>query len=390
MTPLPSTTTARRTSEQVRTPRREQQRLRKQGLLWLLGLVGGWIALILALESQDADRRFSAWFWDGTEWFLAKDLPWTWVYSYGTIPGLLLTIFAFVAWYACLKRPEWHRWRGYWLVLGLTIVLAAGVIVNGILKEYSGRPRPRQITEFDGPWPYRPVLAAGIPGRGQSFPCGHCTMGFAFVSGVVFWRPFRKFAVGMLVLGLGFGALLSAGRIVQGGHFLSDALTSLTVLLCTLVVLYHFVLPPPLLESRPVKLTRRFGMQVGGGLLVAIAVMVALFLTRRPFYHSHHREHRLPEGVQSLLIQSDLASEHVRIDYANHPEIRVVLEARGFARPDSQHYLDIREVRREDQLALEFQVTTTGYFSELGQTLTLSLPVAFRNKTQLSDQAKIE
>lgn len=376
--------------ELVRTPLREQGQLRKRGLLWLLGIVGGWLVAILVLESQDADRRLLAWFWNGKEWFLAKDFPWTWLYAYGTIPGLLLTIFAFVAWYACLQRPEWHRWRGYWLVIGLSIVLAAGVIVNGLLKEYSGRPRPRQIVEFNGPWPYKPVLAAGIPGRGQSFPCGHCTMGFVFVTGMVFWRPFRKLALAMLGFGLGYGTLISAGRIVQGGHFLSDTFSSLGVLLCTMVVLYHFVLPPPLLENRPVKLSRRFGMQVIGGLLLVIAVMIVLFLTRRPFYESHQHEITIPEVVESLLIQSNLAQEHIQLDYANQGEVRIFLEARGFAVSDSRHHLEIRKTRTANRLTLEFQVRTEGFFSELGETLLLTIPVAFRNKTRLLDRRGIE
>ena len=387
---MPQTLAARQPSELVRTPLREQQQLRKRGVLWLLGIAGVWLATILTLESQNADRRFSALFRNGEGWYLAEEHLWTWLQAYGIIPGMLLAIFAFVAWYACLQRPEWHRWRGYWLVIGLSIVLAAGVIVNGLFKEYSGRPRPRQITEFNGPWPYKPVLAVGIPGRGQSFPCGHCTMGFVFVTGVVFWRPLRKLALGMLALGLGYGTLISAGRIVQGGHFLSDALSSLAILLGTLVVLYHFVLPPPLLEGRPVKLTRRFGMQVGGGLLLAIAVMIGLFLTRRPFYESHRRNITIPESVESLLIHTDLSHEHIQLDYAEQSDVRVFLEARGFAVPDSRHHLEIRKIRTSNRLTLEFQVSTKGYFSELGQTLSLTVPVSFRNKTHLLEPARTE
>ena len=215
-------------------------------------------------------------------------------------------------------------------------------------------------------------------------------MGFVFVTGVVFWRPLRKLALGMLALGLGYGTLISAGRIVQGGHFLSDALSSLAILLGTLVVLYHFVLPPPLLEGRPVKLTRRFGMQVGGGLLLAIAVMIGLFLTRRPFYESHRRNITIPESVESLLIHTDLSHEHIQLDYAEQSDVRVFLEARGFAVPDSRHHLEIRKIRTSNRLTLEFQVSTKGYFSELGQTLSLTVPVSFRNKTHLLEPARTE
>ena len=73
-----------------------------------------------------------------------------------------------------------------------------------------------------------------------------------------------------------------------------------------------------------------------------------------------------------------------------HKKILIFLEVRGFAVPDSQHHLEIRKTRTANRLTLEFQVRTEGVFSELGQTLLLTIPVAFRYKTRLLDREGIE
>jgi membrane-associated PAP2 superfamily phosphatase len=88
------------------------------------------------------------------------------------------------------------------LLYSLTSIVGAGLIVNALLKEYTGRPRPREVVEFGGNWEYRAALELGIPGQGQSFPCGHCTMGFIFASGVMFWNYSPPVAIGSLALGI--------------------------------------------------------------------------------------------------------------------------------------------------------------------------------------------
>src|SRR5947209_14357959 len=40
--------------------------------------------------------------------------------------------------------------------LALTLALGPGLLVNGIIKEHSHRPRPFQTQEFGGPWQFRP------------------------------------------------------------------------------------------------------------------------------------------------------------------------------------------------------------------------------------------
>jgi lipid A 4'-phosphatase len=102
-----------------------------------------------------------------------------------------------------------------------TLALAPGLVVNVLLKDHWGRPRPIDVTQFGGD---------------QHFvawwdPRGDCPKNCSFVSGDVsgaFWTlapaalvppPWRALAYGAaLALGTGMAAL----RVAAGAHFLSD------------------------------------------------------------------------------------------------------------------------------------------------------------------------
>ncbi len=113
--------------------------------------------------------------------------------------------------------------RLYGIFIMLCVIAGPGLIVNGILKDHWGRPRPRQIVEFGGRLPYAPpLLPAGT--HGKSFPCGHCSVGYLFAAGWWLWRRRRpRWAAASLVAGSVLGTLLGIGRMAAGGHFLSDA-----------------------------------------------------------------------------------------------------------------------------------------------------------------------
>jgi membrane-associated phospholipid phosphatase len=115
-----------------------------------------------------------------------------------------------------------------------SLALGPGLLVNGVLKENSLRPRPEQTMEFGGPWRFRPF---------EKFD-GECRRNCSFVSGEVAtsaWTlapallappPFRVLAVGAA---LGFTAATGFLRMSFGGHYLSDVL--LAALFTFLIVL---------------------------------------------------------------------------------------------------------------------------------------------------------
>jgi len=146
--------------------------------------------------------------------------------------GGILLIWLAARWHA----PKWpvpsSRAIGFMLI---SLALGPGLLVNGILKEVSHRPRPFHVKEVNpyGTWDFRPWYRFD----------GQCQSNCSFVSGeasasmwtlapaLVAPAPVRALAIGASIL---LTVATSVWRMALGGHFLSDVLmgallTSLTV-----------------------------------------------------------------------------------------------------------------------------------------------------------------
>lgn len=198
-------------------------------ILWVVGL--GFVAGACVVPATELELAFSASFYDpglSPAWFTGEALHWRWLYDYGTYPTVVVVVVACLGWLGSLVRPGWRRYRYGCALLALAVALGPGLLVNGLLKPYWGRPRPRQVQALGGGVPYRPWWQPGGPGTGQSFPSGHAAMGYVLVVGVclVPRRPGGWLRVLVLVSALSYGTLLGFARIVQGGHFVSDVFWS--------------------------------------------------------------------------------------------------------------------------------------------------------------------
>jgi lipid A 4'-phosphatase len=109
------------------------------------------------------------------------------------------------------------------LFLVSTLALGPGLLVNVMLKDHWGRPRPIEVTQFGGTDQYVKWWD----------PRGTCEKNCSFVSGDVagaVWTlapaalappQWRAIAYGAsLALGIGMGTI----RVMQGGHFISDTI----------------------------------------------------------------------------------------------------------------------------------------------------------------------
>lgn len=107
------------------------------------------------------------------------------------------------------------------LFLATSMALGPGILVNSILKEFWGRPRPRQIVEFGGTMEFFPAwVPGGACATNCSFPSGEASsamwlIAFAFVVPER-WRRAAIVAV------LAWAAAISLNRMAFGAHFLSD------------------------------------------------------------------------------------------------------------------------------------------------------------------------
>jgi len=213
---------------------------------WLLG--AGFAALLLLSAAQPFDLWISAWFYRPSlqAWPWRAALPWRWLYRYGAYPALLLAAAALAGLLGSIWRPAWRRYRRAWLVVVLTVALAPGLLVNGILKPWWGRPRPRQVTDFGGTRAYRPWWRPGGPGAGKSFPSGHAAIGYALAAGTCLIACRRSRLRSIVLAGtVAYGTLVGCARIVQGGHFASDIFGAGVVTFGTIALLAQGLLRVP-------------------------------------------------------------------------------------------------------------------------------------------------
>lgn len=194
----------------------------------------------------DLDRAVSGRFHSiGEGWFLGKQQPWLALYRYGEIPGVLLGVGGLIGWLICRARKGYRRWSRYFIVILLSVIIGPGLLVNGILKPVWGRPRPRQVQEFGGTLTYRHMSQPDLFGQGRSFACGHCAMGFVFLSLLVFRREKPGLAYAGAAIGVLLGGALGITRVVQGGHFLSDVVWSMGIVSLTIIGLHTLLIKNP-------------------------------------------------------------------------------------------------------------------------------------------------
>lgn len=162
-----------------------------------------------------------------SHWPLRVAEPWKSLYYLGIYPawiigvgGLLIFLLSFI--WAKLKS-----YRDAGLFFALMLALGPGLLVNGVLKPYWGRPRPHGTIPFGGTQEYLPVGNIGNGMDGASFPSGHASMGFYLMApAFVLYRRRRRLAALFFALGLAGGTIMGVARIVAGSHFASDVFWS--------------------------------------------------------------------------------------------------------------------------------------------------------------------
>lgn len=183
----------------------------------------------LLFHGTSADLSIASPFYDGEieEWDW-KDFPvFAILYRYGTLPAAVLAAIALVLLVAGLFYEPARKWRKIAAYYILVVVIAPGLLVNAVFKEHWGRPRPREVTEFEGREQFEKVWEYDASSPGKSFPSGHASMGFCLFGLYFIGRALRQgWARWTIPVALGLGGALGLARIAQGGHFASDVMWS--------------------------------------------------------------------------------------------------------------------------------------------------------------------
>jgi len=204
---------------------------------------------ILFVRFAWVDLWVTGWFWTVTDGFFLGTTWWARLMyeivppiTYGLIGGAVL----FLIVNAVRRRPTGPFGNRALIYLITVLAIGPGLIVNVVFKDHWGRARPRDVAEFGGTKQFTPAfIISDQCDRNCSFVAGHPSMAFALAAlALILARRRRELLLGM-GLALALGLMVGFGRIVQGGHFLSDVVFSGVFTVGIAVGLYHlFALNP--------------------------------------------------------------------------------------------------------------------------------------------------
>ena len=347
-------------------------------LLALIGTLPFWLS--------DLDLRTAALFYHpGAEdpWWESSRGLWVFLYQASPLLGGLILIGSLLAITAArIWRSQRQRRQYAVFVLAVTL-LGPGLVINGVVKDYWGRPRPHQTRELGGTQAYVPPLMRTREGKGMSFPSGHSSMGFALGAFYFIWLRCRpRLALTALLASVVLGTLIGVGRMTAGDHFLSDVIWSAVLTYGVAFVLYWFVLRIPQREDAralrpppPPRPLRHPTLTAAAYLLAAMSLLFGVLLATPVQETRNLGIAQLPAapGPRTLRLAADAAT--LTLFQLGTPAraageaASIRLKGRGFGLPASR--VQGRLGRADGTLT--YTVTHSGVFTEKDSTLTVGI-----------------
>ena len=199
------------------------------------------VAATGAIDLAGFDLAVQALFYSpGAGWALGDREPWAFLYHFGNLPAFALGAMGVIAFVLSFFSGRFRPDRAAALFVVALLALGPGLIVNTVFKDHWGRPRPADIVQFGGTETYRSFWNPGSPAQGRSFPSGHAAVGFFLMAPFfVLRRRAPGWARRALAAGILYGSLMGLGRMIQGGHFLTDVIWSGCMVYLTGLFLYY-------------------------------------------------------------------------------------------------------------------------------------------------------
>lgn len=315
-------------------------------------------------------------------WYLKDNIVFKLLYHYGNLPALTISIAGLVLFGLSFRAYKWVKWRKVGLFLVLTMLIAPGLLINVVLKDHWGRPRPRNTVEFGGKYNYEKVLSIDISSPGYSFPCGHASMGFYLF---IPWFLLRKKKSGWaglsLTVGLFFGLAIGIARIAQGGHYTSDVIIAgilvywIGALLFYTMQINHALWYYPKHEMMDRK--QRYIVSI----LVAVFIIFAMLAVALATPYSKHKAYYSKEysknDYKAIALTLDIYSAELNLSLSD--SVKVTYDVQAFGFPKSKLNTSFKEKTKPDTLLISFTQHKKGMFTEIDNSVSALFP--FSNKS---------
>lgn len=228
-------------------------------------LVTGAAVAILFTVFPDWDMAISSQFWDASQrGFALAGAPWA--RTARSLANYIPWAFAAPAFAALMLKLIFPRAKMFMsaraaVLLAVTMALGPGLVVNGILKEHWGRPRPVHVDTFGGKDAFRSWYRTDgtCPGN-CSFVSGEGALGF-WLTAPASLVPGPAGVVAM-VAAVTFACVAGGLRIAFGGHFFTDVVFSgvLVVLIVVLARLWLYDRARPPTDAEVERAVGRAGL----------------------------------------------------------------------------------------------------------------------------------
>ena len=327
--------------------------------------------LTIVLVVLPIDLVVGGWFYSTeNEWFLKDAEPLKLIYDKGLLPALCVAGGSALVLLVGFKSEWLRRYRKVAIYLLLVMVIGPGLLVNALMKEGWGRPRPRQVENFGGDERYERLWEYDGSSYGKSFPSGHASMGFYFFCVYFLWRREGRKSVWLgLLLALGLGGILGFTRVAQGGHFVSDVVWSAGVCYFVAAGLYYSM-----------NLHRSLGF-VGGrmsrGAVVAcvFAILGIGCLAIGTPYHEEKNYSSKPENLSAanrIKLKLELPRANMRISVGKG--LSIAAEAEGFGSPGSRIEDKFEDLLEGKDLRFGLRQDSHGFFASVEQPMKVTVP----------------
>lgn len=359
---------------------------RRRWWVWIFGPLFLVLVITWLVRLFDLDVRSQMWIYQqgGQSWSLGDQPVWKAIYRFGVFPAALLVLAALLLHGVSQVRRGLRPLRLLCMFWILSTALGPGILTNGLLKEYWGRPRPRELVEFGGHRRFEPVLTYDASSAGKSFPSGHATMGFVLMGGyLLLYRQRRSVAWIFLMTGGVGGALLGFARMAQGGHFFSDVVWAAAI--CwwsSLTVFYGLGLSSkPLLasadqEGRARSWAQRLGLGAAALALIAAILLGTPYREKRDYFLTRTLSNDQPIVLKLIFVTGD-------IELVPAQELRIIGEAYGHGVPTSGIKANFVERVEDGQVVVSYRERHSGWLAEAKQQLTVKIPWSRVSRVEL-------